>query len=129
MNEKLGEVHVYIESSIVFLNLLWMYFVRGSEQPVFSNIPFVLLLVILPLSGVSLALKWSGLFVVLMAFHISVTLIWAIIWLTDNMLFFSSRLCVLIQSLTFTCSTVLSILLGAHVNLRRCNCSKIIIEK
>ena len=67
-------------------------FCERFEQPVFSNIPFVLLLVILPLTGISLALKWSGLFEVFIAFHIFVTLIWAIIWLTDSILFFSSKM-------------------------------------
>ena len=66
-------------------------FFDKTENPEFSNIPFEILLVVLVSSAALLGWKLRGFLLVLMAFYISVSLIWAVVWFTDSILVFSSR--------------------------------------
>ena len=91
-------------------------FCERVDKPLHWRGPFVLLLAILPFSGISSGSIFRGLCVVYLAFHISVILIWAMVWFTDRNLFLLSKsllptlsliltfsVCTGIQGLAYSC--------------------------
>ena len=93
-----------------FSSITCELFFAFVDLPTSVRSPRVRLLVVMPFSFLSLVFIFIGYCGSLEAFHISVSLICAAIWLTDSIFWFSKRVFVLFLSDTRAPSRILSIL-------------------